>query len=68
MRTKDTPVLVISVGGEGVRENVMRTGADLYLDKPVLLKQLLTTLQLLLQHHHAGFRAAKRMKLRRAMQ
>jgi uncharacterized protein (TIGR02266 family) len=43
-----TPVLVVSVGGDGVREEALAAGADLYLDKPVLLRQLLTTLRLLL--------------------
>ena len=43
-----TPVLVVSVGGAGVREEALAAGADLYLDKPVLLRQLLTTLRLLL--------------------
>jgi CheY-like chemotaxis protein len=42
-----TPILVISVGGSGVREAAMAAGADLYLDKPVLLKQLLNTLHIL---------------------
>jgi CheY-like chemotaxis protein len=41
------PVLVISVGGDGVRAEALAAGADLYLDKPVLLKQLLNTLHLL---------------------
>lgn len=44
---KSIPILVVSVGGDGVREEALRAGADLYLDKPVLLKQLLTTLRLL---------------------
>jgi len=52
-RNAHTPILVISVGGEGVREESLGAGADLYLDKPVMLKQLLTTLHLLL-HQHAG--------------
>lgn len=42
------PILVISVGGDGVREEALAAGADLYLDKPVLLKQLLNTLHLLI--------------------
>lgn len=42
------PVLVISVGGDGVRQEALAAGADLYLDKPVLLKQLLNTLHLLI--------------------
>jgi CheY-like chemotaxis protein len=43
-----TPILVISVGGDGVREEAIAAGADLYLDKPVLLKQLLNTLHQLI--------------------
>jgi CheY-like chemotaxis protein len=43
-----TPILVISVGGEGVREDALAAGADLYIDKPVMLKQLLNTLHVLL--------------------
>jgi CheY-like chemotaxis protein len=47
-RWERLPVLVISVGGDGVREAALAAGADLYLDKPVLLKQLLQTLHLLI--------------------
>jgi uncharacterized protein (TIGR02266 family) len=53
MTTRDIPILVVSVGGEGVREEALRAGADLYLDKPVLLKQLLTTLRLLVSKRKA---------------
>jgi CheY-like chemotaxis protein/Tfp pilus assembly protein PilZ len=56
-RFAGTPILVISVGGDGVREQAMAAGADLYLDKPVLLKQLLTTLQALLNDTTTGVRA-----------
>jgi CheY-like chemotaxis protein len=51
-RWAHVPVLVISVGGDGVREEALAAGADLYLDKPVLLKQLLTTLHLLIGAPH----------------
>lgn len=47
-RLRDIPVLVVSTGGDTVREEALNAGADLYLDKPVLLKQLLATLNLLL--------------------
>ena len=50
-RLRNIPILVVSVGGEGVREEALRAGADLYLDKPVLLKQLLTTLRFLVAKH-----------------
>ena len=43
-----TPIVVISAGGDGVREDALDAGADLYVDKPVLLKSLLDTLQVLL--------------------
>ncbi len=46
------PVLVISVGGETVRRQAYEAGADLYLDKPVLHKQLISTLATLLKLHH----------------
>ena len=46
-RSKDIPILMVSVGGNGVREEALACGVDLYLDKPVLLKQLLSTLRLL---------------------
>ena len=39
---------MVSVGGGSVRKEALAAGADLYLDKPVLLKQLLATLRLLL--------------------
>lgn len=45
---KKTPVMVISVGGDGVREDALMAGADLYVDKPIMLKQLLNTLHVLL--------------------
>ncbi len=44
-----TPMLVVSVPSEGVREEALRAGADLYLQKPVLRKQLLSTLGLLIK-------------------
>jgi len=47
-RLRDIPVLVVSVGGEGLREQALAAGADLFIEKPVLLKQLLNTLSCLL--------------------
>ena len=48
-RHRATPILAISAGGEKVREECLRAGADLYLDKPVRIRQLLATLGLLLR-------------------
>jgi uncharacterized protein (TIGR02266 family) len=49
-RHRRTPILMISVGGEGVRTRALQAGADLYIDKPVLLKQLINTLRLLIHN------------------
>lgn len=43
----NVPVVAISVGGEGAREATISAGADLFLDKPVVLRDLFDTLQLL---------------------
>lgn len=42
------PVIVVSVGGEEARKGAYDAGADLFLDKPVLLGQLFDSLQRLL--------------------
>ena len=42
------PVLMVSGGGDDVRELAMDAGVDIYLHKPVLLKQLLRTLRMLM--------------------
>jgi uncharacterized protein (TIGR02266 family) len=46
--TKTTPMLVVSVGGEEVRKMAYQSGADLFLDKPVLHRQLIHTITSLL--------------------
>lgn len=47
-RTAKIPVLVISVGGEEVRRQANEAGADLFLDKPVVHKQLVRTIETLM--------------------
>ncbi|MGH7297961.1 MAG: response regulator, partial [Polyangiaceae bacterium] len=44
-----SPVVAISVGGRDAREATLSAGADLFLDKPVVLRDLFQTLQLLAQ-------------------
>ena len=44
-----SPVVAISVGGRDAREATMSAGADLFLDKPVVLRDLFQTLQVLSQ-------------------
>jgi CheY-like chemotaxis protein len=38
------PVVAISVGGEAARDASLQAGADLFLDKPIVLRDLFTTL------------------------
>jgi CheY-like chemotaxis protein len=38
------PVIAISVGGPAAREACLQAGADLFLDKPIVLRDLFTTL------------------------
>jgi uncharacterized protein (TIGR02266 family) len=42
-----TPILMISMGGDEFRREALASGATLYLDKPILLTQLLDTLRAL---------------------
>ncbi len=44
-----SPIVAISVGGREAREATMTAGADLFLDKPVVLRDLFRTLQVLSQ-------------------
>ncbi len=52
------PIMVVSVGGEGVREDAIAAGADLYVDKPVMLKQLLNTLHVLISSRSGAVEGA----------
>lgn len=47
-RHRALPILVVSVGGEAIRRQAHQAGADMYLDKPVMTRQLVRTLALLL--------------------
>jgi len=47
-QTADIPVLLVSGGGEEIRQQAYQSGADLFLDKPVGNKQLMQTLVVLL--------------------
>jgi uncharacterized protein (TIGR02266 family) len=50
------PIIVISVGGEEARRESYSAGADLFLDKPVLMRQLLESLHRLvvMKHRQTG--------------
>jgi CheY-like chemotaxis protein len=46
-RFRSSPVIAISVGGRDAREATISAGADLFLDKPIVLRDLFETLQVL---------------------
>jgi CheY-like chemotaxis protein len=48
-RFMKAPVVAISVGGNDARDATISAGADLFLDKPVVLRDLFRTLQVLSQ-------------------
>lgn len=48
-----TPILMISVGGDEIRREALESGATLYMDKPILLTQLLETLRVLMARERA---------------
>lgn len=48
-RFANSPVIAISVGGRDAREATISAGADLFLDKPIVLRDLFETLQVLSQ-------------------
>lgn len=45
---KNMPVIAVSAGGERAREFAMGAGADFFLDKPMRLRQIIETMQQLL--------------------
>ncbi len=46
------PVLVVSSGGREGRQRAIQTGADVYLDKPIKLKQMMETIETLIAIGH----------------
>lgn len=44
---ENTPVLMISMGGEDVKREALEAGVSLYLDKPIISTQLLESLRAL---------------------
>jgi two-component system sensor histidine kinase and response regulator WspE len=49
-RLQSVPIVAISVGGSEAREATLAAGADLFLDKPLVLKDLFATLERLNAH------------------
>jgi uncharacterized protein (TIGR02266 family) len=46
---KSMPIIAVSAGGERAREFAMDAGADFFLDKPMRLRQIIETMQQLLE-------------------
>ena len=52
-RLKSIPVLVVSSGGRDGRLRAIQTGADVYLDKPIKLKEMMETIEALMTMGHS---------------
>jgi len=49
-RLARTPIVAISVGGRDAREATISAGADVFVDKPLVLRDLFNTLRVLAEH------------------
>lgn len=58
-RLSDLPIVAVSVGGTDAREACLAAGADLFLDKPLVFRDLFNTLRVLA---HAAHPKAARKK------
>ncbi len=52
-RLAAVPVVAISVGGQAARDATIAAGADLFLDKPLVLRDLLHTMRILARRERA---------------
>ena len=59
-RLADTPIVAISAGGRDAREATLSAGADLFVDKPIVLRDLFNTLRMLAEHRDQGRQAPAR--------
>jgi DNA-binding response OmpR family regulator len=57
-RLADVPVVAISVGGRDAREATLSAGADLFVDKPLVFRDLFNTLRMLAEHREQHRRSA----------
>lgn len=49
-RLANMPIVAISVGGRDAREATLSAGADLFVDKPIVFRDLFNTLRMLAEH------------------
>jgi CheY-like chemotaxis protein len=57
-RLSKTSVVAISVGGQEVRRETLLAGADIFLHKPIVLKELFYTLEFLMNNGSGDVRSA----------
>jgi CheY-like chemotaxis protein len=53
-RLSKTSVVAISIGGQEVRRETLEAGADIFLHKPIVLKELFYTLEFLMNNNGGG--------------
>jgi len=51
-KLKDIPIVVVSCGGEEDRDRALKNGADIFLSKPIKLKELVETVEILMASGH----------------
>jgi len=59
-RLSHTPVVAISVGGRDAREATLSAGADVFVDKPLIFRDLFNTLRMLAEGREQARPAAER--------
>jgi len=59
-RLSSTPIVAISVGGRDAREATLSAGADLFVDKPLVFRDLFNTLRILAERRGQARPAAER--------
>lgn len=62
-RLSQIPIVAISVGGTPARHATLSAGADLFLDKPLVLRDLLHTMRILARRESASTGQARRAVL-----
>ncbi|HEX8107841.1 MAG TPA: response regulator, partial [Kofleriaceae bacterium] len=59
-RLARTPIVAISVGGRDAREATISAGADVFVDKPLVFRDLFNTLRVLAEHRERSRPPAER--------
>ncbi|HSR95464.1 MAG TPA: response regulator [Kofleriaceae bacterium] len=62
-RLAATPIVAISVGGRDAREATLSAGADVFVDKPLVIRDLFNTLRILAERREEARPAAARKSI-----